>query len=131
MERRLAEIHIVRARSLAFRLSAFCGAVYPGEWGPPYVEQIVPDLLEFAFHARRVDQLCGVKDFALPSINVFQVKISQGGPDNWQYDYRSALDRLVHIKSFKFGSAHADHRPIYTKAESNLIPVSLAWRIAF
>jgi hypothetical protein len=123
VERRLAEIHIERARSKALRLFAFSGSVYPAEWGGPYIELIVPDLFEFAFHARRINQICGLEKFTFPDINKLLVKISEGDPGDWETNYQYALNRLVHAKTFKFGNAHADHRRLFLKSEANLIPL--------
>jgi hypothetical protein len=119
--RRLTEIHIEQARSRALRLVAFTGAVFPGEWRHSWSEVIVPDLLEFGFHARKVNEFCGLMDENFPSINKKIVQISEGDPGNWEESYRNALNALMHMKSFVMGHAHADHRKIFTQAESNLI----------
>ncbi len=36
-------------------------------------------------------------------------------------NYAYALNALMHMRSFVVGNTHADHRKIFTKAESNLI----------
>lgn len=118
---RLGEIHIELARSRALRLIAFTGSVFPGEWSHSWNDVIVPDLLEFGFHARKVNELCGLMDESFTSINQKVVKISEGDPENWEESYRNALNALMHMKSFVIGHAHADHRKVFLKAESNLI----------
>lgn len=118
---RLIEIHIEQARIRALRLIAFTGSVFPGEWSHSWNEVIVPDLLEFGFHARKVNELCGFMDESFPSIDKNVVKISDGDPGGWEPNYRYALNALLHMKSFVIGHAHADHRKVYLQAESNLI----------
>lgn len=119
--RRLTEIHIEQARSRALRLVAFTGAVFPGEWSNNWSEVIVPDLLEFGFHARKVNEFCGLMNENFPSIDKKILKISEGDPGGWEESYRNALNALMHMKSFVIGYAHADHRKIFLAAESNLI----------
>jgi hypothetical protein len=118
---RLAEIHIQQARLRALRLVAFTGSVFPGEWSVQWNEAIVPDLLEFGFHARKVNEFCGLIEEAFLPIDTKVVKISEGDPGNWEKSYRSALNALMHMKTFTIGHAHADHRRIFLAAESNLI----------
>ena len=119
--RRLTEIHIEQARLRALRLVAFTGSVFPGEWSNNWNELIVPDLLEFGFHARKVNELCGLLGESFPSINKRVVQISTNDPENWEESYRNALNALMHMQSFVIGHVHADHRQIYLKAEANLI----------
>lgn len=118
---RLSEIHIEQARSRALRLIAFTGSVFPGEWSHSWNEVIVPDLLEFGFHARKVNEFCDLMDENFPSINQKVVKTSEGDPGGWEESYRNALNALMHMKSFVIGHAHADHRKTFLQAESNLI----------
>lgn len=118
---RLTEIHIVQARLRALRLVAFTGAVFPGEWGAQWNEAIVPDLLEFGFHARKVNEFCGLMDEDFGSIDVKIVNISAGDPGNWESNYRNALNALMHMQTFSIGHAHADHRRIFLASEANLI----------
>ncbi len=118
---RLTEIHIERARSHALRLIAFTGSVFPGEWSDSWNEVIVPDLLEFGFHARKVNEFCGLMGENFPSINTKIVNISEGDPGAWESSYRHALNALMHMSSFVLGYANADHRKIFLQAESNLI----------
>lgn len=119
--RRLTEIHITQARLRALRLLAFTGSVFPGEWSYSWNEILVPDLLEFGFHARKVNEFCGLMNENFPSINKKIVNISEGDPGNWEESYRNALNALMHMKSFVMGHAHADHRIIFSSATSNLI----------
>jgi hypothetical protein len=122
MERRLAEIHIIRARRSALHLFAFTSSVFPSEWNKSYIEEIVPELLEFAFHARRVNQLCELDKFQFPRIDKFLVTFDSG-PDEWETRYQNALNRVLHARKFVFGNAQADHRKIFLKAEDNLSPL--------
>ncbi len=121
--RRIGELHLSAARTRALRIFAFAGAVFPGEWESTYVETITQDLLEFAFHARRINQICSVDINSLPSINVTIVEISQGDPGQWVERYDWALNRLMHAEEFTFGNCHADHRRIFTNSVSNLMPL--------
>lgn len=118
---RLVEIHIMQGRLRALRLLAFTSSVFPGEWSNEWNEMIVPDLLEFGFHARKVNEFCGLMDESFPSIDKKVVKISEGDPGNWEGNYRNALNALMHMQKFTIGHAHADHRRTFTNAESNLI----------
>lgn len=119
--KRLTEIHLEQARARALRLVAFTGSVFPGEWGNSWNEVIVPDLLEFGFHARKVNEFCGLMEETFPSINKKVVQISEGDPRGWEESYRHALNALMHMKSFVMGHAHADHRRVFLHAESNLM----------
>ena len=121
--RRLGELHVEAARLRALRLVAYTGAVFPGEWTDTYNEAITSDLLEFAFHARRVNQICELENVDFGSIKTFQVVISANDPSNWLDKYGWALNRLMHAREFTFGNCHADHRQIFTRAQSNLIPL--------
>lgn len=118
---RLIEIHITQARLRALRLVAFTGAVFPGEWSVQWNEAIVPDLLEFGFHARKVNEFCGLMDEEFGPIDVRIVKISEGDPGIWETNYRNALNALMHMQTFSIGHVHADHRRIFRASESNLI----------
>lgn len=118
---RLIEIHIVQARLRAIRLVAFTGAVFPGEWSNQWNEAIVPDLLEFGFHARKVNEFCGLMDENFRSIDAKLINISEGDPGKWEHSYRNGLNALMHMKTFIIGHAHADHRRIFLTAESNLM----------
>jgi hypothetical protein len=118
---RLIEIHIVQARLRALRLVAFTGAVFPGEWGEQWNEVIVPDLLEFGFHARKVNEFCGFMNVDFGSIDVKVVKFSEGDPGGWEMNYRQALNALMHMQTFIMGHAHADHRKIFLASKANLI----------
>ena len=118
---RLVEIHIVQARLRAIRLVAFTGSVFPGEWGNQWNEAIVPDLLEFGFHARKVNEFCDLMDENFRPIDTKLINISEGDPGNWEQSYRNGLNALMHMKTFIIGHAHADHRRIFLAAESNLM----------
>lgn len=118
---RLIEIHITQARLRALRLVAFTGAVFPGEWNEQWNEAIVPDLLEFGFHARKVNEFCQLMEQNFRPIDTKVVQISEGDPGNWEKSYRSALNALMHMQTFAIGHAHADHRKIFLASEANLI----------
>ena len=123
--RRIAELHIIRARDEAIKIFAFAGAVYPIEWQKNYTEHIISHVFDFAFHARRVNHLCDLRKVDFGSINVHIVKISEGDPGDWEHDYHEALNRLAHACEFIFGNAHADHRKIFTNSKANLMPLYL------
>jgi len=118
---RLTEMHIIQARLRALRLFAFTSAVFPGEWSDNWGELIVPDLLEFGFHTRKVNEFCNLNDSDFSSINKKIVKISDSNPEDWEENYCHALNKLMHMKSFVISHAHADHRIVFTNAASNLI----------
>jgi hypothetical protein len=85
-------------------------------------EEVAMELFEFAFHARRINQICGLTDADFRSLDRYLVKFSEGpaGAVETRYDY--ALNRLSHAQDFAFGWAHADHRVVFTASESNLTP---------
>jgi hypothetical protein len=118
---RLVEIHLRQARLRALRLLAFTGSVFPGEWSVQWTEMLVPDLLEFGFHARKVSEFCDLLDESLPDIDGLIIRISEGDPGNWEKNYRKALNALMHMRSFTVGHAHADHRKIFTTSQANLM----------
>ena len=122
VERRLAEMHIEAARSKALRVFAFSGAVFPGEWNSIYTEEVVKDLLEFGFHARRVTQIAALDDHQFPSIHRLLVQLSEGDPGDWVENYHWALNRLMHVRSLILGHCHADHRKTFLASKANLIP---------
>lgn len=130
--RRIGEIHIQTARTKALRVFAFAGAVYPGEWSNVYVEEVTRELLDFAFHARRVSQVCSIDVGKLSCITALPFVISQNDPGDWVDRYDDALNRLMHAEEFIFGNCHSDHRILFTNAESNLVPlyvkVATDWR---
>jgi hypothetical protein len=121
--RRLGELHLIQARSHALRLVAHATAVYPEEWTVLVVEQCSLELLEFAFHARRVNQLCGIEDHQFNSVDQRACVIAEGDPKQWMTNYKQALSRLHHASDFVFGWAHADHRKLYTTSSANLVPL--------
>ncbi|PNG07001.1 hypothetical protein CXL00_07025 [Stutzerimonas stutzeri] len=118
--KRLAEIHIAESRKYALRLFAFTSSVFPSEWGSTWSEIITADLLEFAFHARKVNELCRLQDEKFPSIGTLLIKISEGDPGNWEANYQYALNAFVHLNDYKIGHAHADHRAIFIGSEASL-----------
>lgn len=118
--RRLTEIHITQARSKALHLFAFTSTVLPSEWTPIWDELVTPNLLEFGFHARKVNEFCGFGGEDFPPIDSKLVKISEGDPGNWQTNYQYALNAFMHTKSLVLGYAHADHRQIFLNSEANL-----------
>lgn len=117
---KLAEIHVQQARKYALRLFAYTSTVFPSEWDQTWNELITPDLLEFAFHARKVNEFCDLRDEAFPDINSLIVKISSNEPGNWETNYHYALNAFVHVNSFVLGHSHADHRRIFEKSQANL-----------
>ena len=118
--KKLAEIHISESRKYALRLFAFTSAVFPSEWSDVWNEIITTDLLEFAFHARKVNDLCELQKELFPSIDNLIVKISENDPGNWEKNYQFALNAFIHINSFTIGHVHADHRLIFEKSQANL-----------
>jgi|GEM_PF-1490967 len=123
IERRICEIHIGAARQKALRIVAFTGSVFPGEWTSAFAEDLTLDVIEFAYHARRVNQICGFEQEDFPPITNNQVQISENDPGSWVEKYQWALNRLVHMDSYVLGHGHVDHRRVYLASESNLAPV--------
>ncbi|WP_353163422.1 hypothetical protein [Salinisphaera shabanensis] len=118
--RRLTEIHITQARSKALHLFAFTSTVLPSEWTPVWNELVLPYLVEFGFHARKVNEFCGFGDEVFPPIDSMLVKITEGDPGDWQHCYQYALNALMHANSLVLGYAHADHRQIFKNSKANI-----------
>jgi hypothetical protein len=114
-------MHIKGARTLA-PVFAFAGAVFPDDWRPQYAAEINPLVFEFAFHARRINQLGGLTTF--PSIKMLTVKISQGDPGNWEDRYKEALHALHHARTFVLHFPHTDHKKLFSAAD-NVMPLYL------
>ncbi|MDN6297388.1 MAG: hypothetical protein L0J54_05085 [Halomonas sp.] len=117
---KLTEIHVQEARRYALRLFAYVSTVFPSEWSQAWNEIITPDLLEFAFHARKVNEFCKLREETFEPINTLIVKISDNDPGNWEANYHYALNAFVHVNSFILGHSHVDHRRIFEKSEANL-----------
>lgn len=66
---KLTEIHVQEARRYALRLFAYVSTVFPSEWSQAWNEIITPDLLEFAFHARKVNEFCKLREETFEPIN--------------------------------------------------------------
>lgn len=119
--RKILEIHIEKARAYAFRLHAFANSVHPKEWNNQWNEIITPDIIEFSFHARKINEICEFRKERFPDIDNLFLTISEGDPGNWETDYHLALNAFVHMKEFVVGAVHADHRRIFPNSEENLI----------
>lgn len=120
--RRLGELHIQSARLRALRLHAYTTAVFPGEWIDCVNEDATTDLLEFGYHAYRINELCDLKTYKFRPIDGLAVNISEGDPGNWLAEYQKALNALRHAQSYTFGNAHADHRTLFVES-TNLMPM--------
>ena len=121
MEQRLAELHIVSARSRAFRLLTAASTILPDEWGAgPFTEMVIIDLVEFALHARRVSDICGFKGFNGASATRFKMSENQESivfMDN--YDY--ALNRVIHTRTLKAGYTIWEGTKIFTGSTLNKV----------
>lgn len=119
---RLLEIHIQEARNHALQLMAFSGAVFPEEWSNSWSEIVTSNLLDFAYHARKVNEMCDFKGDDFSDIGALKmVKISENAPGNWEGNYQFSLNAFIHVKSFSIGNVHAEHRKIFTNSSANLI----------
>ncbi|MFM1665350.1 hypothetical protein [Aeromonas salmonicida] len=117
---RLAEIHISEARKHALQLFAFTGSVFPSEWSSPWNEVITNSLIEFSFHARKVNELCDFRKDNFNNINNLIVSISSNNPGNWETDYHNALNAFMHIKSYVIGNVQVMHRIIFPRSSACL-----------
>lgn len=120
--RRLGELHIIAARTSALRIHAFSNAVIPGEWTNVSTELITMELLDFAFHARRINEICDIDCKTLQSVNALPIVITENNPGLWVERYDWALNSLIHAREFAFGYTHAEHRKLFVNAESNIMP---------
>ena len=121
--RRLGEIHVAAARKHALRLCSFCTAVFPLEWDEQVVEDCTVQLLQFAFHARRINDIGKIDCRILQSVDHAASQISQNDPKNWEKRYDHALNALHHSVSFTFGWVHTDHRQIFLASDANKAPM--------
>jgi hypothetical protein len=122
VERRLMELHIVRARERALRVFTFSSSVFPQEWGPQALEAVIMDLFELAFHTRRIFECCSINDENFRPIDRFLVNFSVPISYPVETRFRSALNGLTHARKFTFGWTHADHRRNFLASEANLMP---------
>jgi hypothetical protein len=67
-EAAVANLHLSEARRRAMRLFCTASTLFPDVWRAPLLnEQVLLDATEFALHARRLNELCGLRsvDFRL------------------------------------------------------------------
>ena len=96
--------------------------VIPEEWKPNIVEQTTMSLLEFGYHARRVNDICGIANELFPAVNRYLVQFSVPPTVSPVTEYKHALNYLHHASDFVFGFAHADYRKIFLASAANLQP---------
>lgn len=87
------------------------------------VEDATIALVEFAFHSRRVNNICGFDHHRFEPITTTAYKVTSNDPGNWEVKYQDALNSLAHAKGFVFGSTHIEHRQLSLAAEANLAPL--------
>ena len=121
--RRLGELHVQRARNCALRLHAATTSVFPRPWMERVVEEVTIDLLDFGFHARRVNELCRLHDHKFLPINNTAYQISENDPGKWESKYQYALNALHHSQAFTFGNVNLDHRTMFGSSCENLAPM--------
>lgn len=123
--RRMAELHTTRARFVALRMHAFSTGVLPEKCMSRVAKDMTIGLLELAFHAKRVNSKCDFQcwDFRFFSHvpNVIPANDCRG----WKVRYQFALNALVSVASFNFGSAHLNHRQLSAGSEGNLGPMDV------
>lgn len=118
----MAEVHLIEARSRALRLFAVASAIYPKEWaGAQVIEPVLVDTSDFAFHARRVNDICGYKNRPFTDVDATRFKFSAGQNIALVRDYRDALNRIHHARELTFNWAVWDGQPIFTSSPENLI----------
>lgn len=118
--RRVGELHIARARARALEVFTAASAVIPEEWKPLVVEQTTMSLLEFGYHARRVNDICGFADETFPAVDRYLVHFSVPPLETPVTEYKFALNYLHHVTKLTFGFAHADHRKVFLASNANL-----------
>jgi hypothetical protein len=118
----MAEVHLIESRARALRLFAVSSAVYPSEWASQQVvEPTLIDVSDFAFHARRVNDLCGYKARSFPDVNAVRYKFSAGQNISLVEDYRDALNRIHHARELVFNWAIWEGASIFTSSAKNLV----------
>lgn len=120
MERRVAELHLIRARESALRLFSLASTIFPEEWAKQFDEIAVVDLTEFAIHARRLTELCTLRDDKFDGTASTRYLFTVPPPEPLESDYHEALNALIHAKTYKIGHAIWDGPKVYTSSAQNI-----------
>jgi hypothetical protein len=123
--RRLTEVHIIAARERAMRLFATTSSVFPSEWATGQViDMTVVDVSEFAYHARRVIDLCDFRQRKFDLVD--QTRFGLNPEQNIVFisDFHDALNRLHHARDFVFHWAVKETLPKYFLASPRELVVS-------
>lgn len=118
----MTEVHLLEARTHAYRLFAVASAIYPQEWaGAQVVEPALIDLSNFAYHARRVNDLCGYKTRAFDAVDAVRYGFSPDQDIPLVSDYREALNRLHHASELTFNWSVLERPRVFTSSPQNLV----------
>ena len=121
-KRRLTELHLVAARERAMRLFATTSAIFPTEWAKALViEQTVVDVSEFAYHSRRVLDLCGLWGVHFPDVDALRFKLAPGQDITFIPDFREAVNRLHHAVDLKFNWAIWEGEKVFLASEGDMV----------
>ena len=120
--RRLAELHIRKARELAFRIFAYASTIIPKEWGNTYTEQVLMDVYEFAVHARRLNDLCDLKTQLFENITAQRYVISyDADATGYVAKYQDALNTLLHVSELSLGYTVWAGSRVFVQSENVII----------
>ena len=119
---RVAELHINKARELAYRLFAYGSTIVPNEWTKSYTEQVVIDVYDFAIHARRINALCKFNDAASAAMQEtrYQIK-SDADTSPFIHNYQHALNAIMHASELSVSYIVWEGPKIFVQSVNNII----------
>lgn len=102
------------------RLFCTASTLFPDVWQGALVnEQVLLDATEFALHARRLNELCGLRSVQFPSVAQTRYTFTAGHGVELIADYHEALNRLVHARELAIGWAVWEGQKVFL-AHDNL-----------
>jgi len=121
--RRLTEIHAVAARERAMRIFCTSSTIFPQEWATNLVsEQTMIDLSEFSYHARRLIDLCELRNQKFMNVNQFRFGLSPDQDIIFIADFHEAINRLHHVRKLEFDWAAWHGEKIFLASPTNFVP---------
>lgn len=121
MDRRLPELHLIEARSRALRLMCTASTIIPEEYQEAISDQLAVDLAEFAMHARRLNEVLSLEQIAFGGADSLRFNATPM-PAPLESNYRDALNRLIHAKTYTVGYSVWDGNKVFLASRQNVIP---------
>ncbi|WP_158807930.1 hypothetical protein [Beijerinckia sp. L45] len=122
MELKLLQSHFEKAQKLALNLFQAASCVIPHEFSLPIIEQTTMDLMEFGFHARRVNELAQIDPSLISGANGKRFKYENSSLDApLEENYGHALNRLRHPNTYSVGLIEWGGDIVFEKSSSHVI----------